>query len=305
MVSNDWNIKTDEYNNTFIANDSIKQRIQLGKNIEHKIERVHSSANMAGYEIAENVVFSNSNKNMNISLLNFWSKDKEDIENHKDQHIIYITLVTKGYKLLDYEVIGAANIVQTYRRKDGFQGCALTFDELNQELMVLFVKDYNKNRYVQITVFVDGEGKVQIDKVLTEADEIVKDLRAVEKKLSKGKMHHFRLTFPKGYLPTATFIVDGSEGTDDKYVNKVKALTENIKNAKILVLPAGDSTFESGTDEEKEALDNMFKKYIVDERVRAVTLVNCKLPYDFCKKYKVLYLFSMDENGEVNCIRSN
>ena len=303
-VSNDWTIEHDSYDNRYLANESLRQKIRMGKNTEEKLDRVFSSANMASYEISDNIVFSNSNKNMNLLMLNFFSKDPEERKNHKDQHILYVTMSIKNYMLTSYELIGDGIIVQTYRRKGEFQGCAIQFTELNQELMVIYAKDFEMNRFVKIYVSVDGEGRVQVDKLQISDREELKKARKKYRNLTKGnRLNHFKMSCPDDWLPTSTYIVNGLE---EGLVDAVKDLTKEIHNVSIMVLPAGDSTFTDGTDEEKEALDNMFKEALIDERVRAVTVVGARLPYDFCKKYKILYLFAIDDNtGGFVCLKSN
>ena len=303
-VSNDWTIEHDSYDNRYLANESLRQKIRMGKNTEEKLDRVFSSANMASYEISDNIVFSNSNKNMNLLMLNFFSKNPEERKNHKDQHILYVTMSIKNYMLTSYELIGDGIIVQTYRRKGEFQGCAIQFTELNQELMVIYAKDFEMNRFVKIYVSVDGEGRVQVDKLQISDREELKKARKKYRNLTKGnRLNHFKMSCPDDWLPTSTYIVNGLE---EGLVDAVKDLTKEIHNVSIMVLPAGDSTFTDGTDEEKEALDNMFKEALIDERVRAVTVVGARLPYDFCKKYKILYLFAIDDNtGGFVCLKSN
>ena len=303
-VSNDWTIEHDSYDNRYLANESLRQKIRMGKNTEEKLDRVFSSANMASYEISDNIVFSNSNKNMNLLMLNFFSKDPEERKNHKDQHILYVTMSIKNYMLTSYELIGDGIIVQTYRRKGEFQGCAIQFTELNQELMVIYAKDFEMNRFVKIYVSVDGKGRAQVDKLQISDREELKKARKKYRNLTKGnRLNHFKMSCPDDWLPTSTYIVNGLE---EGLVDAVKDLTKEIHNVSIMVLPAGDRTFTDGTDEEKEALDNMFKEALIDERVRAVTVVGARLPYDFCKKYKILYLFAIDDNtGGFVCLKSN
>ena len=150
-VTNDWSLTTDEYGNTFISNESIRQKIRLGKKVEEKLETLFSSSNMKGYNITENTFLSNNNKNMNLSLMNFWSNDKEVLENHKDDNVIYITFLNKNYKMISYDTCGF-KVIQTYRKKDEYQGLAISFKDLGVCVFSMYAKDLVMNRFVKITI---------------------------------------------------------------------------------------------------------------------------------------------------------
>ena len=116
-------------------------------------------------------------------------------------------------------------------------------------------------------------------------------------------MVHFLSSCPEGYLPTSTYIVNGLvEGLSDK----VAELTDSVKNAQILVLPSGDNSFKTNNKEEIQAIKDMFNEHIVNERVKAVTLIGVDLPVDICREFKILYQFKFNEDTNlIECIRSN
>jgi hypothetical protein len=312
-VSNDWEIITDEYENVFIANDSIRQRIRLGKKVADTLNKVYSSANTAGYEmisgyeIAQNIVFSNNNKNMNLSLLGFWSKNRNEKKNHVDKHIVYVTLVSKNYLLLGYDEKDN-RIIQTYRKLDKndpdatLQGCGIEYNAFGTDVISLRVWDISANRYALITISTDEEGKLLINKDYDLDKSEFKEMKNIRKNLGK-RLVHFKITCKKGYLPTSTYIVNGLvEGLAEK----VQELTADVPNAQIIVLPAGDTTFKDGTEEEIAAINDMFDEALLQNRIKAVTLIGVSLPPDYCRKYKLLYQFRFNENTErIECIRSN
>jgi hypothetical protein len=332
IINNDWSIVTDDYGNKFIANDSIRQRIRLGKNVKDELTKVFSSANMAGYELADvtsvdeskvgessgydcakKIIFSNSNKNMNLSLINFWSKNKKDMNDHEDTNLLYLTLVSSNYKMISYELAQNVQIIQTYRKgitktdkndeqSEAYQGCAIEFSENGYELIHIKAKDFKANRFVELVVATDETGRVIVNKTIIEDKAETKNLNTQFGKL-KNRMVHFAMTCPAGYLPTSTFIVDGS---NEDLVDDVVKMVEPIANACVLSLPAGNSTFNNPTEYTTEAIDQLFTERLLNERIRAVTTVGIKLPYDFCKKYKILYIFDLNPNtGEIVCVRSN
>jgi len=304
-VSNDWSIVENDYGDKLISNESIKQKIRLGKNVASKCEKVYSSAATAGYDIASNIILTNNNKNMNLNILNFWSKDKEERKKHVDSNICYVTLVSNNYQLLNYETDEV--IAQTYRYKGNddqaaVQGCAIRFDKPGVTLIKIGVFDKVVNRYTTITVDVDDEYKLHVEKNSNLTKEETDVLKDVKKKLGR-RMVHFLISCPEGYLPTSTYIVNGLvEGLSDK----VAELTDSVKNAQILVLPSGDNSFKANNKEEIQAIKDMFNEHIVNERVKAVTLIGVDLPVDICREFKILYQFKFNEDTNlIECIRSN
>ena len=303
-VKNEWEISKDQYGTVYIANDDIKQRIRLAKNVEEKLEKISSSANMAEYELPSSVVFSNSNRNMNLSIINFWSKDEKTREEHEDSNIAYVTLINENYKLISYELTDGVKIVQTYCRRDLLQGCALLFDGIDRDIILLRCKDLKQNRFVDIVVAVDENGTPYTNKFVAEqgSDEL-KKIKS-EFKYVANKFIHFKMTCTPGQLPTNTFIVNGAS---EELVNDVKDMTKAIKNAVILTLPAGNASFsDKCTEEEAAAVHDMFQQNLVDARVRAITTVGIRLPRGFYKDYRILYHYDINpDSGEIRCIKSN
>lgn len=301
-IKNNWGIIKDDYDSFFIENPDIRQRIRLGKGVEEKLEQKFSSSNMAGYEIPENILFSNSNKTMNMTILGFRTKDDEEKANHVDSNVIYVTLGSANYKLISYK-LSEGRIVQTYRRKDLFQGCAIIFDGSDKDIIKMEVKDLKQNRFVEITVHVDENLHVVVNKKDISDKKELKAVRATYKKTEK-RMVHFVISSITGHFPTCTFIVNG---TNEELVENVKEATKGIKNAALIILPAGDYTFEGElTEEEREAVDGMLQETILDAHIRAITTVGVKLPKDFCKQYRILYLFDLDpDTGKIRCLKSN
>lgn len=91
--------------------------------------------------------------------MNFRSNNAEEMENYVDDSIIYVTLNNKIYKLLNYRVCDKCNIVQTFRRKDSYQGAAITFKDKGESILVidLQVKNLINGRYEGISVFFNSE----------------------------------------------------------------------------------------------------------------------------------------------------
>ena len=292
LITNDWELIEDKYKNTLITNNSIKQKIRLGKNVEKKLELAYSSANTKAYYLGTSTFISNNYSNMNLSLMNFWSQNEEDLELHSDDHIAFITLSNRNYKLLAYDNLGN-EIVQTYKKINEYQGCAFTFKYFGCKLFKIYAKDLNLNKYVEILISVDDEGKIQVTKDVVEEKNLVFKLNTTFKNLVRNKrVIHFKMSTESGKLLTKAYITD----KDSEAV--ARELTKDINGAEIVVIE-GDS---------QKLTDNDIKNInsIIHSNTRAVTLIGTDLPRDFCKNFRILYLFKyFDDNGVLRCIKSN
>lgn len=295
-LNNDWNLTTDTYGNTFIVNDSIRQRIRLGKNVKKVLNKICDSNNIAAYTLPTSTFLSNNNKNMNLSLMNFWSQDNEVKANHVDDNILYITFPNKDFKMVEYHT--DYKVLQTYRKKGEYQGLGIVFTHADGVLFTMKAQDLNDKTMVEIVVTLDENGNMDVNYNTIEDKKEVGRLIGKMKKFGP-RVPHFVMSVDK--LPTNTFIID------DDYSDAVKELLNDIPNAQVISLIGGTEAFsEDRTDEENNAVDELMKKHIVDERVRAVTAIGVRLPKTFCRTYNILYLFNYDmETGEITCVRSN
>ena len=313
-VNNDWEKSVDSYGGHFIENTSIRQRIRLGKNVADKLELAYSSSNAKGYEIAKNIFFSNNYKNMNINVINYRAQEENE-EPHVDDHLLYVTMLNKNYELLDYDVKGY-QVVQTYRKRDSHQGLAILLDDLDDidfsdkdvDILVLTIGafDISRNRIVDIDVYLTTNYRLEVNigDVLDRGR--LKDLRKIHK---EHRFHHFVLSVRN--LPTNTFLVDSEVSDDD-----LKRIVEGIDNeANVLIIPEGQRLFfdiEKAREEKRELTEaqigvmKMLNDLVVNERVRAVTLVNVKVPKTFCREYSLLYLFQYSLDSDTFfCVKSN
>lgn len=299
-LTNDWTLSNDSYDNTFISNESIRQRIRLGKKVNKKLDNVYSDEKSAAYEIATNTFLSNNNKNMNLSLMNFWTQNPEVNANHIDDNILYITFLNKDYRMIEYKVYNR-EVIQTYRNRGEYQGLAITFKALDTFDVVMFTmlaKDLKNNNFVEINVSIDENGKIKTtyDEIVN--PDVINDCKFRLKKLGT-RFHHFMMDVDG--FPTNTFIID------NKYAEKIKDLLIAVPNAQVISLIGGSAAFDDDiTDEEKESVREILQACIVDQRVRAITTVGIRLPKTFCKTYNILYHFNYDiKNNKLTCVKSN
>ena len=82
---------------------------------------------------------------------------------------------------------------------------------------------------------------------------------------------------------------------------------QTYSNIEYIVIDGGSDAFkDSWDDAHKEALDKAFKEAIVDNRVRAITCIGLTIPYEYYKKYSLIYVFNYNmETSQLSCIKSN
>lgn len=286
LLDNTWSVISDEYGNKFLANDSIRQRIRLGKVNADDISVNYTSANVSSYNLPENIFFGNNNKNMNLTMMSYRAVTPDTVSDN----IMYITFTNANYRLLSYDSHGN-HIISTYRMMDTYFGCAIKFKESEQVMFTAEAFDYVSNRYVTIEIKYGKAGKPVVIKDFIKDKKKVHELNVLMTKM-KGKLLHFKYTVEDNRLVTAAYI------TTKRYKNEVMEMVKDIPNSEVIVY----------YDDEEEYQD--FLKVIGDKlvkpRYRAITLVDVNLPYSFCKDAKCMYLFRYNmEEKQLTCVKSN
>lgn len=306
-ISNDWAITEDTFGNSFIENEAIHQRVKFGKNVKIGLETEYSAAYVKCYKLPERTMCRNNNKTMALTLLNYWSKDKEEMKTYQSDQLLFVTLNNENYKLLDYytscEDVSESycSIIQTYRKKDAYQGCALRFRDASDLYFEIWAKDLKQNRFVIITITVDQNGMLRVKKT----SDIDKEVCGKFKKLTKkyeNRNNHFKVEFNHDGVDqfiSKAFIVS------KKYYDETLEKLSGVKGTRIIIMETRH--FDNNLSKtEKEKIHDALEKVLVDEGIRVVTIKGLKVSPTFCKDYKIMYLFSFDEEtDEFSCIKSN
>lgn len=306
-LPNEWIITEDSYKNSFMTNEAIHQRIRFGKKIPVEIKINYSSVNAKCFNLPEKVMIRNNNKSFGLTMLNYWNSDEEKIKEYIPDQLAYITLNSESYKILDYYTLcegqerSYCSIVQTYRKKGSYQGCAIRFKENSDFYFEIWAKDLKLNRFVIITLTIDVNGRMKVSK----ETEIPKALLTKFKKLSKKyseKDFHFKVEFnddgAEGFL-SKTYIVS------KEYYEETKEKLKNVQGCKIIVMES--SHFDKNLDEESaEKIHKTLEETIVSGGIRVITLKGLKVPPTFCREYNITYLFGTNlDTDDIYCIKSN
>lgn len=290
-----WSIESDNYGNNYYTKENIRKRIRLAKDLDFQpnLERANPPEVFHGgivneYNTPVNSRWVNNNKNMNPMLI----AGKDD-----EQMIVYLTVMAEDYRVIDFTT--RHRILQTYRKKDEYQGCAIVLNksdlcknekDTDNEIFRLVVRNKTTERFEVIRL------KFKNDKIEICDSEDISDykparLYAVEKKFTEGVL--FRVRVKKNDFLTNTYFV-----SPDKE-EETKELVSGIKNANVVIL----------TDEmlnNMEILRAVLRDELESKNIRAFTTNGVRIPNELAKEFKQLYIFDYDsEKGYLKCVKSN
>lgn len=268
----------------FFSREDINQKIRLGSKVE--IGSSSLSFYKDGQILPFNVKWVNSYNNLNPMLFNVNKKEEEYKE-----HIVYITM-DNSLKLLRFKSF--FSILQTYHKRDEYQGCAIIIPEkkLDHEkpIFELTVKNLETNRYQYIKIYLTDDSEIKIDQQDVRSRKLVSELRKIDNRKSYV---HFKVKVPKKTFLTNTYFCKNQEDSE-----KIMELTEGIKNKNVIDLSRYHSE-----DEKTSAINDA----LLGSHTRAFTIVgDADVPYELWKENKQLYIFKYDiEEEALICLKSN
>ena len=300
LTPDSWSHITDTHGNHFIAKDDIHQRIRIDNKVDPSIypemgelTPVWAAANMQCYNILPDTRWVNNNRNMNPLLLM-----NKDSEKGKEQIVIYIT-VSNNYAIGHFKT--SHRILQTYHKKDTFQGCAvvLNTDDISTDnrIICISVYDKKKNQYNQFNIYFNEAdiNKINIDRRSITNAKLLESLKKQVDKFNNRYMGFKIITKPDELL-TIAYV------TSDKFKDSVKKATKDIKNAQIISINPDQLNDTSYVDYITTMLDNELSS----NRIRAITQCGVNLALDIIRNLKLLYVFNYDtKNRVLSCRKSN
>ena len=297
-ISLDWTIEKDNYDNEFYSNESIRQRIRLGKNVEPDLTKQDTASDYDTCYVANSGSFvSNNYKNMHLVLMNYTGKNK----NHSDDNLAYLIVNNATYRVVSYNFANDVDIIQTFhktkdittkrgdnKKVDDVQGCCIRYNgsdgEKNLGTIVVckaFVPKGQDPKFDTFDLVVD-DGVLSLYYTETSDDDADKYLKTWRKK------KRFFTKYKKNYSVTNTFICN---------TENLEWLDSVIKMNSAHIIQCDDM------ENSDDLLDTL-----TEERVRAVTFCGVKPPQGFYRKYKILYAYVIDptdDGYQVRCIKSN
>ena len=283
----------DDHGNHFIARDDLYQRIRIDKDVDEdifpmvgKLDPEWNDNGTEGYSILQETRWVNNNKNMNPLLL-----VDNDAVNHGEQVVFYLTVSLADYTIVRYRT--NHRILQTYHKKDVFQGCAIVFnlDSCSSENnTVIELQLFNKatKKYEQFNIKINDYLE-SVDEAFTITDR--KAINAIKEYRNKTKHRviGFKIIVKPHELLTNTYI------TTEGKLEEVKELTKDIKNVNIITV---DDEFADGNTPSSNKVSltkNKLESVLKENRIRAVTIVGINLPKDITRELRLLYVFKYNQ----------
>lgn len=301
LIPDSWSHITDEHGNHFIAKEDIKQRIRVDNKVDPslypeigELKPEWSTANMQCYNILPGTRWANNNRNMNPLLL----MSKKDNTTKSEQIVAYVT-VNNNYSIVRFNT--SHRILQTYHKKDVFQGCAvvLNSDDIDKDNSIINISVYDKKnkQYTDFNIhFIkENKSKVLISRKGIGNPKVLETMKAQVRKFDDRYMGFKIITKPKELL-TVTYL------TSPKFKDDIVNATKNINNVNII------SVRQDQIDDPLalEAITESLMKKFDSGRIRAITQCGVNLPLDVIRKLKLLYVFNYDvKNNKLSCRKSN
>jgi hypothetical protein len=306
LTPNSWSHIIDDFGNHFIAKDDINQRIRIDNKVDDRtypdlgeLKPVWSAANMQCYNILTGTRYVTNNRNMNPLLLT--SKEYADGE---DQIVIYIT-VSNNYAIARFNT--SHRILQTYHKKDMFQGCAIVLDTKDRaadnRIITISVYDKKNDQYSKFNISFnkDDLNAITVKRKAITDKEFLDKIKAQTRKFKSRYMGFKILTKPEDLL-TSVYVVS------DKFKQDVINTTKNINKVNIITINPDQIAYavENELTDELDKITNKLQKEFETNRIKAITQCGVSLPLDMIRKLKLLYVFDYDVTNKVlSCRKSN
>lgn len=115
-------------------------------------------------------------------------------------------------------------------------------------------------------------------------------------------MKHFKISIPYDKLLTNTYIINSDLYGNDELTDLINSRVPNP----VMIFVNNEDLLNNDDSAACKEIKDCLKETIIDKNIRAVTLINLKVPTLFSKENRLLYLFSLDfPSCEMSCIKSN
>lgn len=302
-----WSVYTDKYNSDFISCRALRQKIKLGGGVDKICSPIKEIKNnygdidvsIQGYELCEDIKFSNSNKNMKLTAIKL---NEREGDNKVNYNIAYISFNPDDYELISYSLPNqtAVNICQTFRSFNRYQGCAIQYTSFYSALIKMTLRGIHNDTYHNIMIGIDENNQPKVvfrdftNEELSEEINIYNSLRVGD----KVKTKHFGITFNKRYIPTLGIFIN--VGNDDERAGTILDNSAyDIDNSVVVLLSDENALYHIDRE-----LNNVILEEITKKNIKAITVCDLKVPADFCKKYGIEYVFVYHpETYKIKCIK--
>ena len=247
---------------------------------------------------------------------------KKDTVDYSHQHLLYLTIPTSVYKVIDSNInLQCAEVINTYRGNNMMGGIIQINDLAFPDPAVSTISTVDSNdtsSYVEFTKneVVIGEFILYNESnntVLTKKRIIVnRDLsnvyvtteivsidayKEIASKVMSSNYFKKLLISPSTTPRTTVYVVNA---------NKFNEVEELLKPSDIAIIGVDNNVikdFEKGKIDKE--LEQVMMSHVMNAKVRAITVVGIKLPKEFYRRYKIHTCFMHDINtGIIKCIKA-
>ena len=271
---NQWEMFHDKYDNTFVGNTFIRQKIRFGKNVPRTFSKNMEAEYVTNWYLPFNTFISNSNKNMNISLMH------HENDSSYDDDICFVTF-DNNFTIIKYDTECA--IIQTYHNKKLYSGLALRYKmpKAGDTLATFIVRNNSDGifqEYAIMAISDDGLVGYSVRDIPRNANKEY----FIAWKRSNEKGVHFKMN-PSTIITETVLVVEGNSAIN------------NLKDFNVITIKS---------DDEEEIIKGL---ELLPERTRALTVVDgIRIPLSTIIDKKLLYLFNLDsKTGNIKCVKSN
>lgn len=322
--NNDWHITKDQYDNDVVINESTSQRIKIGKylvpTIDKKFEDVVNTD--VGTDLVTMYDFSNdghhvvNKKNLSIIMIKNSTKDTNDYSN---EHLIYVTIPTEKTRIIDSNInLDCAEIINSYR-SNGMLGAVIKIDTkefpdapLSGDVPASLYRDYVTNE-VKIGEFIlyNLDAKDENTRVIKKVLTIKRDLSSLSVTTFYVKNGYYKdmaedvaesnffkklMITPSKKIRTSVYLVN----------QKLEGTIENVfaDEDEVTILSVNPKIFKNGSEDDLASFDECMKTHILNNKVKAITVIGIKLPKEIYNKYRITTCFVHDiDSGIIRCVK--
>ena len=327
-----WEAREDDFGHESIYNERINQRINVMRSV--RANTFHRVGDHYTYQLADHAKIINSYSNMNLSLASLTNNDSE--EEHAGEHLLYFVYDSSMYRLLEYEMFNqdlkdpCVSIIHTFRKKDDYCGCAILFNvekakkqnhirddetyltfpiisvsmEKTQEILNSETGELEEHvGVIRTTIAYCNEKETNDEYIGLYPSENLDEMNIIHASniIDNPPNRKFMLSSVYGRGVTLAYLINKAD------YEEVKDRFSGINNVIIIgVDPAALKAPSGEVDEEgnplivSPELHKIMRKNIVEGKVHAVSIVNLHVPKDFCRNYKIWFLFNYNPSTEIS-----
>ena len=267
----------------------------------------HPEASCTVYNL-DNIIAAQDIRNNNIVF------DNRTDDNDNNQNIVSISIDNSVYQLVDYE--GGSRIVQTGRR-NGFQTCIISVDNTIDEsyafiyiMSIILRSVHNPTQMIKYNIIINNSltdatpDALYILRYNLNFSDTFRYLEYNELISSSGDKFYknFKLSEIYGLFSEVVLVNTKYVKQDENGNVNIPIINDNISGREYVkeIIPCTDKMIND------EGIDETLKNAMLNKNVRVITTVGLKLSKDFCKKYKILYVYAYNPKTDIStCVKTN